>query len=190
MARTSFTLRSMINFTEYVDAHDSALRLISHECIAEYAMSIRKVFERGGILWTAGNGGSASNASHAQCDLSKGVFSKQHINPRVVCMSDMTETATAWANDESYEQGIANMCRNFVRQEDAILLISGSGNSQNIVNALNYAKESNIEIFAMTGFGGGSLRVGADHCLHVPSEDMQVVENIHLILIHWIFKVV
>jgi len=122
--------------------------------------------------------------------LSKGVFSKQIIKPRVICLSDMTETVTAWANDESYEQGLANMCRNFIMPEDAILLISGSGNSQNIVNALNYANENSIEVFAMTGFEGGSLRNGANHCLHVPSQDMQVVENIHLMLIHWIFKVV
>lgn len=179
----------MINFKDYVDAHDSALRTVKPEDISAFAESIRKVFNRGGILWTAGNGGSASNASHAQCDLSKGVFSKQVIKPRVICLSDMTETATAWANDESYEQGLANMCRNFVRSEDAILLISGSGNSLNIINALTCAKESNIEVFAMTGFGGGSLRDGANHCLHVPSQDMQVVENIHLMLIHWIFKV-
>jgi D-sedoheptulose 7-phosphate isomerase len=178
----------MGTFEEYLGLHQDALNGISRKEISHFTDSIQSVFRRDGILWTAGNGGSASTASHAQCDLSKGIFLREEIAARVVCLTDMTESTTAWANDKSYEDAIANMCKNFVRSNDGLLLISGSGNSPNIVNALMYAKENQITVFGMTGFDGGKLYEFADISLHVPSSDMQVVENVHLLLMHWIFK--
>jgi len=178
----------MTSFDQYLDLHDTVLHNLDSNEVAIFAESLRRVFERDGTLWTAGNGGSASNASHAQCDLSKGVFTKNHLKPRVVCLNDMVGTASAWANDYGYDQGIANMCRNFVRPNDALLLISGSGNSNNIVNALTYAREINLEVFGLSGFDGGILKQNSTYSIHVPSSDMQVIENIHLILVHWLFK--
>ena len=178
----------MKNFNDYLHLHEDVFRQISNKEVDLFVNSVQEIFLRDGILWTAGNGGSASNASHAQCDLSKGVYSKNKKMPRVVCLTDMTETSTAWANDVSFENAIVNMCSNFVRTNDGLLLISGSGNSKNIVNAATYAKEKGIKVFGLIGFDGGKLKELADFSIHVPSTDMQVIENIHLLLIHWFFK--
>jgi len=179
---------SMNNFEEYISAHDTTLREILKLDIENFVFELRKVLSNNGILWTAGNGGSSSTASHAQCDFSKGIHKRLEIQSRVVCLTDMTATHSAWANDFSFDTAIENLCMNFVSLNDALLLISGSGNSKNILNAALYAKSKGIKIFALTGFDGGALKSIADFCIHVPSNDMQVVENIHLILVHWIFK--
>jgi D-sedoheptulose 7-phosphate isomerase len=178
----------MNNFKDYVSFHADALGQISELEIDNLTKQIRKVFDGNGILWTAGNGGSATTASHAQCDLSKGIHKKMDIQSRTICLTDMVGTASAWANDFSFDSGIANLCANFIQSKDALLLISGSGNSQNIVNSAIYAKSKNIKVLALTGFDGGILKTIADDCINVPSNDMQIIENIHLMLIHWILK--
>jgi D-sedoheptulose 7-phosphate isomerase len=175
-------------FKNYVVAHDVALRKIPDLDLKNFVLELRKVLSNNGILWTAGNGGSASTASHAQCDLSKGLHRAHEFQSRVICLTDMTATYSAWANDFSFDTAIKNLCVNFVQTNDALLLISGSGNSQNILNAALYAKSKGIKVFALTGFDGGVLKGIADFCIHVPSTDMQVVEDIHLILVHWLFK--
>lgn len=178
----------MQTFEDYLSLHQEVFTKIDSEKVSAFTRTIKSIFDQDGILWTAGNGGSASNASHAQCDLSKGIYTSNNLKSRVICLTDMTETATAWANDFSFETAIVNMCKNFVRKQDGLLLISGSGNSQNIVNALLYAKKQKVTVFGLTGFDGGKLDELADFSIRVPSNDMQVVENIHLLLIHWIFK--
>lgn len=178
----------MDTFKSYASAHDVALQKISELDVENFVLELRKVLSNNGILWTAGNGGSASTASHAQCDLSKGLHRTREFQSRVICLTDMTATYSAWANDFSFDAAIENLCVNFVQTNDALLLISGSGNSQNVLKAARYAKSKGIKVFALTGFDGGALIDIADFCIHVQSTDMQVVENLHLILVHWLFK--
>jgi D-sedoheptulose 7-phosphate isomerase len=178
----------MQTFEKYLELHEDVFNQIDASEVNKFVETIEIVLNRDGILWTAGNGGSASTASHAQCDLSKGVYSSINLPARVVCLNEMMATTTAWSNDVSYEEAILKMCKNYIRNNDGLLLISGSGNSKNIINALMYAKEIGVTVFGLSGFDGGKLYELADVAINVPSTDMQVVENTHLILVHWIFK--
>lgn len=178
----------MNNFETYVNAHLDSLRLVSDDSIASVLAILHEAQSQEKIVWLAGNGGSASTASHAQCDLAKGVLNTKNLKARFISLMDSTPTLTAWANDYGYDSAIENLCKNYLQTGDVLFLVSGSGNSKNILNALRYAKSINVKVVGLSGFDGGQLRKEWDAGIHVNSNDMQVVENIHLMLIHWLFK--
>jgi len=179
-----------MNFSEYLLANNLATKELESEQdkIKAIVHEIFTCINTGGTIWTAGNGGSASTASHFVCDLAKGAAIGAKLRIRAFCLNDNISINTAWANDFSYEVALQRQLELNALQGDIFIAFSGSGNSINIVKALEASRRLKIKSIALLGFGGGAAKDLADKSLIVDSEDMQVVENLHLLLSHWIFK--
>lgn len=179
-----------MTFNDYLESNVISLRFLTQQksTIEEILEILRQCISKGGTIWLAGNGGSASTASHFACDLSKGVSLKRETSVRAICLNDNIAINSAWANDFDYEDAIAKQLVILSRKNDVFFALSGSGNSKNIVSALASAKDMNITSIALLGFDGGECLNIATKSLVVGSNDMQVIENIHLVLCHWIYK--
>jgi len=134
-----------------------------------------------------GNGGSAALASHCACDLGKATSNGDERRLRVVSLTDNVPLITAWANDSAYEHIFVEQLRNLLRPDDISFAISASGNSPNVVNALQYSRDAGAKNIGITGFGGGRMTALCDLCLVVPSDNMQLVEDLHLSVSHSVF---
>ena len=156
--------------------------------IAAVAEHLWRVVRSGGQVLIAGNGGSAATASHMAMDLGKTTLGHRPrpgtLRVRALALSDPGAVLTAWANDGGYERVYAEQIAALARPGDAVVLISVSGNSPNIVAAAHAAREARSSVVALLGRPGGALRVLADLAIVVPSEDYGVVEDLHLIINH------
>lgn len=139
---------------------------------------------RKGRIYICGNGGSAATASHFQNDFNKGVSEYIDVPFRFHCLNDNMATVMAIANDIGYEEVFRFQLRGNIEPGDILMAISGSGNSQNVLNAVEYAKEQGVKVVGLTGFDGGRLKKLSDVSLHVPVNSMQVTEDIHMIFDH------
>ncbi|MGC8958950.1 MAG: SIS domain-containing protein [Chloroflexia bacterium] len=139
---------------------------------------------RGAQVFTLGNGGSAANASHIACDLSKSAIRPDLPRFRVISLVDNVPLATAWANDTSYENVFAAQLENLLHPGDVVIALSGSGRSPNILNAARLARERGATVIGLTGMDGGHLREVTDPCIIVPSDCMEQIEDAHLIIGH------
>lgn len=139
-------------------------------------------------VFTFGNGGSASTASHFACDLNKGTIVGAKRRFRVISLVDSIPTMLAWANDSSYNDIFFQQLVNLIEKDSVVIGFSGSGNSMNVINALTYARTVNLNVTSIgfIGMGGGILKKVADISIVVPSNNMQRIEDIHLILTHLI----
>jgi D-sedoheptulose 7-phosphate isomerase len=164
---------------------------LSHVGIDKMADALVKAYESGQVVYTFGNGGSASLASHFACDLGKGTaYCNGGKRFRVLALTDNLSTLTAWANDSSYEDIFSEQLRNFVQPHDVAFAISGSGNSKNVLNALKVAREAGATTLGISGFQGGQMKSLCDICVVVPSNNMQIIEDIHLAMAHSLFRIV
>jgi D-sedoheptulose 7-phosphate isomerase len=139
-------------------------------------------------IWIIGNGGSAATSSHFSVDLSKGCALRLNKRVRAIALMDHVPTQSAWSNDTSYEAALANTVDNFAQEGDIVFSISGSGNSMNIVNALVTAKAMKVQTIGLTGFDGGKIGRLADLEINVPSKDMQIIEDVHHIICHYLSR--
>lgn len=139
-------------------------------------------------VFILGNGGSASTASHFVCDLGKNTRVKGAPNFRVMGLTDNMALFSALANDEGYENVFAQQLANHLQPGDVVIGISTSGNSQNVVNAIQLAKTMDAKTVGFTGFNSGKLGSLVDVDLHVPSHSIEHVEDVHLVLEHLITK--
>ena len=140
-------------------------------------------------IFIIGNGGSAATASHFACDLSKGTtIGNPDMKKRfkVIALTDNIPLLTAWGNDADYSQIFVEQLKNLLDKDDVVIAISGSGNSENILKAVEYANEKGALTIGLTGFAGGKLKDIAHKCLIVSSDSMEGIEDIHLILEHLI----
>jgi D-sedoheptulose 7-phosphate isomerase len=138
-------------------------------------------------IFVFGNGGSAATASHFACDLGKGTIQPSKRRLRVISLCDQIPMMTAWANDADYSDIFVEQLRNLVNEHDLVIGISSSGNSPNVLKALQYAKDRGAATVALTGFRGGKVKDIVDECFIVPSTSVQIIEDVHLILGHVIF---
>jgi D-sedoheptulose 7-phosphate isomerase len=143
-----------------------------------------RAYEDERFIFIMGNGGSAATASHFACDLSKGTICRSDKRFKVIALTDNVPLLTAWANDTDYEHVFAEQLSHFIGPGDVVLGISGSGNSPNIINAVRLAAAKSAITIGLTGFKGGLLKDVVDHCLIVPSDNMQHIEDLHMILTH------
>ena len=139
---------------------------------------------QGRHVFVCGNGGSAATASHFVNDLNKGTNVAGKRRFRAVGLVDNTPLLMAWSNDTTYEQALAEQVINFVEPGDVLVAISGSGNSPNVLRAVEAAHAHGAVTVGMTGFSGGQLKALVDLSLHVPSQCMEQVEDAHMILCH------
>jgi D-sedoheptulose 7-phosphate isomerase len=108
----------------------------------------------------------------------------------VVALTDNLATLTAWANDSSYEDVFSEQLRNIVEPRDVAFAISGSGNSKNVLKALRVAREAGATTVGIAGFRGGAMKAQCDICAVVPSDDMQIIEDLHVAMAHSVFRMV
>jgi D-sedoheptulose 7-phosphate isomerase len=137
-------------------------------------------------VFIMGNGGSASTASHFMCDLAKNTQRPDYPHFRVVALTDNMASFSAYANDEGYDQVFARQLELLIRPNDVVIGISASGNSPNVLNAIALANRAGAVTVGFTGFDGGKLRPLVHHPIHVPSDCIEHVEDIHLMLEHLI----
>lgn len=137
-------------------------------------------------IFIVGNGGSASTASHFMCDLAKNTQHPGLPHFRVVALTDNMASFSAYANDEGYDQVFARQLEVLLRPNDIVIAISASGNSPNVLNAIALANQAAATTIGFTGFDGGTLRQIAQYSIHVPSNCIEQVEDIHLMLEHLI----
>jgi D-sedoheptulose 7-phosphate isomerase len=135
-------------------------------------------------IFIAGNGGSASTASHMANDLNKGAAVPGQMRFRAMALTDNIPLMTAWANDTAYDRIFAEQLANLINPGDVFIAISGSGNSPNIITAVHSAREAGATTIGFTGGTGGRLSAAVDHCVIVPCARMELIEDVHLVLSH------
>lgn len=143
-----------------------------------------RVIEAKGTVWVAGNGGSAAIADHTVCDSSKGTHVEGHPPFRTISLASNVPMLTAIGNDISYDAVFSEQLKYYLTEKDALLVVSSSGNSPNVVNACQYANEFGVPTIAFVGFKGGRLKDMAHHVVHVEVENYGIVEDAHQSLIH------
>lgn len=152
------------------------------DCLEDYRNTEKRIF-------VIGNGGSASLADHFACDLSKTVLGKNGNAPcRFLAESLVSNNAvlTAWANDTSYDVVFSEQLKQRAREGDLLIVISGSGNSKNIIAALVVARQLGMKTFGLLGFGGGEAKVLVNNAIVINSHDYGIVEDGHTIITHLI----
>ena len=156
------------------------------------ADAIYACYEQGRTVFLIGNGGSGSNASHFCEDLGKGTLRREDFDDdgkrrlRVLSLTDNTPYILAWGNDEGFDRVFVEQLKNLASPGDLLIAVSGSGNSPNVLRAVEWANRNGLRTFGCTGFSGGKLRTLAQQGLHVPLDDMGIVESIHLTAFHWV----
>lgn len=145
------------------------------------------------LIFVIGNGGSGSNASHFCEDVGKCTipvtdydYDRDTLRVRILSLTDNTPYILAWANDAGFERVFVEQLKNLASPGDLLIAISGSGNSPNIIRAVEWANSHGICTIGCTGYSGGKLRETVQKSLHVPVEDMGTVESIHLAAFHWV----
>ena len=140
----------------------------------------------GKTIFTIGNGGSASNASHFVSDLLKTSITKKNKRFKAISFVDNLPVISAWANDVSYDDIFIEQLKNLVSKGDVVIAFSGSGKSENVVKALRFAKKNGAICIGFTGMHGGYFPKLCDICCAVPSNNMLIIESTHVILCHCI----
>lgn len=171
-----------------LDETSAAIASLDQASLISLARLITNLEATQGILWTMGNGGSSSTGSHLACDVGKGIGASLESPIRALSLNEQGITQSAWANDFGFEDALRNQLEQLARKGDAVLAISGSGNSTNVVNAAQWAKSNGYPVAILVGRNGGRLSEFADLEVRVDSTDMQVLENVHLVIVHWLFK--
>lgn len=176
----------------FLDRVSEELGKINPAQIQKLADLIWDVYQRKQFVFVIGNGGSGSNASHFCEDMGKGTIDRKDFENdnkqrlKILSLTDNTPYILAWGNDEGFDRIFIEQLRNLASPGDLLVAISGSGNSPNILKAVEWANNKGMTTFGCTGFTGGKLQNMAHHQLHVPLDDMGIVESIHLVAFHWV----
>jgi D-sedoheptulose 7-phosphate isomerase len=183
---------AITDFYSYFENHASTVAKLPYVQIEQVADELHRAYQDGRRVFLFGNGGSASLASHLACDLGKGTITPEHPQKRfrVLSLTDNLALITAWANDTSYEEVFAEQLRNFIQCGDIAFGISGSGCSPNVLLALQTARELGAINIGLTGFKGGKMKELCDVCMVIPSDNMQIIEDLQLSIAHALFTVI
>jgi D-sedoheptulose 7-phosphate isomerase len=177
---------------DYFSLCSKTFESLDLESLESLARQIHAAWLDGHFVFICGNGGSGANASHFCEDLGKSTLDPEDFNnddmPRlkVLSLTDNTPYILAWGNDEGFERIFVEQLKNFASPGDMLISISGSGNSPNVLRAVEWANSHQLTTWGVTGFDGGQLQQLANHNLHVDSDDMGLVESVHLVAFHWV----
>ncbi len=176
----------------YLELHARVVEKLPFLAIEHVSRELLRAYEEDRRIYLFGNGGSASLASHFACDLGKGtvVCGDQRKRFQAIALTDNLALLTAWANDSSYENVFAEQLRNLVQPGDIAFAISGGGNSPNVLLALQVARELGAQNIGLGGFQGGKMKAMCDICLVVPSNNMQIIEDLHVGIAHTLFTII
>src|SRR5574344_941874 len=173
----------------YYDREKAAIDRLDRKELNAAMNALLEAYERGATIYVFGNGGSSATASHMVCDFDKGTCYDLPKKFHFVCLNDNIPVMMAIANDDSFENVFVYQLEDRLKKNDLVLAISGSGNSHNVIKAIDYAKKVGCKIIGMTGYDGGKLAKAADYQLHVPADDMQITEDLHMGFDHMIMQI-
>ena len=177
-----------MDIAKYLQAVQATINNLDPEVIASFATHLENAYNSNQSIYVIGNGGSAANASHFAQDLAKGIFFEKPVakTMKAISLTDNIAHITAIANDTGYQNIFSAQLNTYAQDSDVLICISGSGNSENIVEAVKAAKQKNMFVIGVTGFDGGQLKSIANFSVHVPLHEMCTVESIHSIIFHLI----
>jgi D-sedoheptulose 7-phosphate isomerase len=187
-------LGAQLTPAEYLARCSAEFANLDLQQVEKLSDDIFAAYETGRFVFICGNGGSGSNSSHFCEDLGKSTLRREDFTRegvkrlKVLSLTDNTPYILAWGNDEGFDRVFVEQLKNFASPGDLLIAISGSGNSPNILNAVAWGNEHHVRTWGITGYEGGKLMHLAKANLHVPLDDMGMVESIHLILFHWILN--
>ena len=177
----------MDRLDDYLKQEAELLARIPRQPLAQLALILADARRDGRRVFLFGNGGSAATASHFVVDLVKGAAAPGKPPFKAVCLNDSVPTLTAVANDYSYDSVFATPLAALAGPADVAIAISGSGNSPNVLSAMAVARDLKLIRVGLTGFSGGKLKDAVDLAIIVPSDSMQMIEDVHLVILHAVF---
>ncbi len=186
----TMTMTAAFDVPSYLEELSGTIQKLPLPAIDRLVRVLLQAYETGQTIFLFGNGGSAALASHMACDLGKGTAPAAGKRLRAIALTDNVALITAWANDTRYENIFGEQLENLLQPGDVALAISASGNSPNIVAALSFARQAGATTAGIAGFQGGKMKPLCDVCVVVPSDNMQIIEDLHLSIAHSVFRVV
>jgi len=185
-------LGSKLDASQYLHHLTAQLESVSPADLQRWATLIYEAWQSDRFVFICGNGGSGTTASHMSEDLGKSLLRQDDLHDeskkrlKVLSLTDNVGWIMAVGNDLDYDQIFVQQLMNYGRQGDVVIAISGSGNSANVLNAVDWANRHGLATFGLTGFDGGKLKQIQRDGIHIPIDDMGMVESIHLCLFHWV----
>jgi len=170
--------------SEYINEMQQVLAGTPERSIERTIELLFDAWKKRNQIFIIGNGGSASTASHMANDLSKATIVPGKPRMRVIALTDNISIITAWANDTSYDNIFKEQLENLLQDGDLVLGISASGNSPNVLRAMEFAGRRNAVTIGWTGRNGGKLKDLVDECLKPPTDDVGMIESVHMVLDH------
>ena len=177
----------MDTIDRYLNQEAELLTRIPRQPIAEVVNALQKARHEGKCIFIFGNGGSSATASHFVNDVLKSTVQPGRPRFRILCLADNIPTMTAYANDMGYEVIFAEQLAALAQAGDVAIALSGSGNSPNILRAMEVARARGRVTIGLSGASGGRLRSLVDIAVLVPSASMQLIEDAHLVILHAVF---
>jgi D-sedoheptulose 7-phosphate isomerase len=187
-------LGASLNLPAYLDRLNREVARLNQSDIQKWADLVYNAWRQGCFVFIIGNGGSATTASHMAEDLGKSTLRPEELKDesrqrlKVLSLTDNCGWLLAVGNDCGYDQIFVQQLMNYAGAGDLLLAISGSGNSPNILAAVDWANRHDLVTFGLTGYQGGKLKTMQQHGLHVDLADMGMVESIHLCVFHWVLN--
>jgi D-sedoheptulose 7-phosphate isomerase len=178
----------------YLQRLNEEVSRIDQAAMQRWADLIFQAWQNGRFVFIFGNGGSGTTASHMAEDLGKSTLHERDLKDeskkrlKVLSLTDNAGWLMAVGNDLAYDQIFVQQLMNYGSQGDVVIAISGSGNSPNVLNAVDWANRHGLTTFGLTGYSGGKLKQMQSDGLHVQLDDMGMVESIHLCLFHWVLN--
>ena len=177
----------MKNVQDYYQAVSDTLLKLPEGPVNEIIAALKQARAEKRRIFIFGNGGSAASASHFVVDVIKSTIRPDQPRYKIIGLNDNMPTVTAYSNDVSYDVIFSEPLAALAEPGDVAIAISGSGNSPNVLRAMDTAKDMNLTRIGLTGFAGGRLKDKCDVCVIVPSDSMQVIEDAHLVILHSVF---
>jgi D-sedoheptulose 7-phosphate isomerase len=187
-------LGASLNLPAYLERLNGEVSRLNQADIQKWADLVYDAWKNGRYVFIFGNGGSGTTASHMAEDLGKSLLKPEDLNDeskqrlKVLSLTDNAGWLLAVGNDCGYDQIFVQQLMNYGGKGDLVLALSGSGNSPNVLKAVDWANRHGLVTFGLTGYNGGKLKPLAQHSLHVELDDMGMVESIHLCVFHWVLN--
>tara|TARA_B100001093_G_C26729207_1_gene971412 strand:+ start:289 stop:855 length:567 start_codon:yes stop_codon:yes gene_type:complete len=172
----------------YIKQHNLVIENLDNQEVENGIQLITKTFKEGKRIAVCGNGGSATTASHYITDWNKMINIHTGLQFNGICLSDNIGLITAYANDLSYGEIFSEQVKNLLNKDDLLITLSGSGNSENVVNATNTANEMKVNTLTICGYDGGKLKQASKNSIWIRSMDMQLCEDAQIVFGHMVMK--
>ena len=181
-------MKELINSS--IKSHSEAVNLIDEKKIYQASDLIKKsLYENNTIFW-CGNGGSASQANHLSAELIGGMYKDKKSPFKSVCLNVDTAFITAWSNDDCFDNIFSRQLESLAQSGDILIALSTSGNSKNIINAVQYCNKNDIKIISLTGFDGGLLKDYSDININISINSTQRIQEMHILIGHIICDII